>query len=73
MPFVSAWRRMTVYAVVDEAGGRQWRYTLRPQVDAVYWRDRRARCIIPLQPPIPAMWAESACRMARKERRGTRG
>ncbi len=58
MAFVTAWRRATVYAVVDRDGARHWRYSLRPHIDAAYWRERGARRIIPLEPPAPAMWAE---------------
>lgn len=64
MALASAWRRATVYAVVDGHGRRHWRWTLKPLVDAAYWRKTGARLFVPLSPPLPAMWAELACRTA---------
>lgn len=64
MPLSSAWRRATVYAVVDAHGQRQWRWALKPMVDAAYWRQAGARLLVPLAPPLPAMWADLACRTA---------
>lgn len=64
MAFVAAWRRMTVYVVSDANGRLHWRYSLRPHIDAAWWRERGARHMIPLQPPVPALWAEFACRTA---------
>ncbi|REJ31689.1 MAG: hypothetical protein DIU83_11610, partial [Bacillota bacterium] len=59
MDFAHAWRRMTVYAVVFDDGVRHWRYTLRPHVDAAYWRRQGAQAVGALEPPAPAMWAEN--------------
>jgi len=66
MDFAHAWRRMTVYAVVWDDGVRHWRYTLRPHVDAAYWRRQGAHAMVPLEPPAPAMWAEYACRLLQR-------
>ncbi|MFS8582025.1 MAG: DUF2231 domain-containing protein [Limnochordales bacterium] len=66
MDFAHAWRRMTVYAVVFDDGVRHWRYTLRPHVDAAYWRRQGAHAMVPLEPPAPAMWAEYACRLLQR-------
>src|SRR5690606_37306580 len=66
MAFAHAWRRMTVYAVVWDDGVRHWRCTLRPHVDAAYWRRQGAHAMVPLEPPAPAMWAEYACRLLQR-------
>lgn len=66
---LSALRRTTVYAALDADGTRHWRWTLRPLVDAEYWRRRGARLMVPLQPTMPAMWADLACRTAERMQR----
>lgn len=62
----SAWRRATVYAVVDVDGKLHWRWTPKPAVDAAYWRRAGASLLVSLAPPLPAMWAELACRTAQQ-------
>lgn len=56
-----AWRRSVVYATVDNAGSIRFHYSPRPQVDALWHRERGVTTFIPLHPPLPPVWALEAC------------